>query len=78
MGPRSENRGYRLRRSRRGRASRKLQWVHGLRTVVIHDLRRGNVTAEKASMGPRSENRGYLRLRQRQVSVRLGFNGSTV
>ncbi len=59
MGPRSENRGYSADPLWPGSTQRKLQWVHGPRTVVIIIDGRTRVKICKASMGPRSENRGY-------------------
>src|SRR5437868_3476832 len=59
MGPRSENRGYHHVFTGALAAVVQLQWVHGLRTVVIKEAAMFSVLAECASMGPRSENRGY-------------------
>ena len=59
MGPRSENRGYGSCSSAIRAGGKLLQWVHGLRTVVMRPAGSVLIVMPVASMGPRSENRGY-------------------
>ncbi len=82
MGPRSDNRGYGDRPSRRHRPCGGLQWVHGPITVVTKEYRWEEGRAPWASMGPRSDNRGYAASSSgptsRPGSTATCFNGSTV
>jgi hypothetical protein len=59
MGPRSDNRGYVVKRVKVKTAWQVLQWVHGRITVVMHHQFAGGHRTAVASMGPRSDNRGY-------------------
>src|SRR5437588_264433 len=55
----SQNRGYHRCEEYGLPREFRLQWVHGLRTVVIKVRRDMPASRNRASMGPRSENRGY-------------------
>src|SRR5262249_8786694 len=78
MGPRSENSGYFYIYIDDFATGRRLQWVHGRRTVVIRALPRRLVPQGHASMGPRSENRGYCCTSWLKTVLATSFNGSTV
>ena len=59
MGPRSDNRGYVPDLPSRYPPQLRLQWVHGLITVVTDKATESRTLRTSASMGPRSDNRGY-------------------
>src|SRR4051812_46979631 len=63
MGPRSHNRGYGPPHRGCDTHDKKLQWVHGPITVVMHDALEAVPLQFPASMGPRSHNRGYAPVR---------------